>query len=274
MTSFTECLPPLETVKHRSVNIRDERTTSDNRVHPVVVTAVVGFVGWLVLVALALGLGALVTHFVVGHSLGHGDLDIARWFAERRTDTWNSLSKIGSYFGETVTVFVVIAIALVTLAFKRAWPQFGLLAIAMAAEGGVYVTATYVISRNRPAVPRLEDLILADSYPSGHTAAAMALYGSLCIIVWSLTRSRVWRGLFLALAIVGPLIVATSRVYRGMHNATDVICGLLIGAGCITVGYVAVRAGLAAAQRRNDTADPEARQQRTPSLRSAQEVTR
>ena len=76
-------------------------------------------------------------------------------------------------------MFVVIAIALVVLAIKRAWPQFGLLAIAMAAEGGVYVTATYVISRNRPAVPRLEDLILADSYPSGHTAAAMALYGSL-----------------------------------------------------------------------------------------------
>ena len=30
------------------MNIRDERTTSDNRVHPVVVTGVVGFLGWLV----------------------------------------------------------------------------------------------------------------------------------------------------------------------------------------------------------------------------------
>jgi membrane-associated phospholipid phosphatase len=125
----------------------------------------------------------------------------------------------------------------------------------MAAEGGVYVTATYVISRNRPAVPRLEDLIVTDSFPSGHTAASMALYGSLCIIVWSLTRGRVWRALFLALAIVGPLVVATSRVYRGMHNTTDVICGLLIGAGCITVGYVAVRAGLAAAHRRRLATD-------------------
>jgi undecaprenyl-diphosphatase len=231
------------------MNIREERTTSDNRVHPVVVTAVVGFLGWLVLAALAIGLGALVTHFVVGHSLGQGDLDVARWFAERRTDTWNSISKVGSYFGETVTVFVVIAIALGVLAFKRAWPQCGLLIVAMAAEGGVYLTATYFISRNRPAVHRLEDLILADSYPSGHTAAAMALYGSLCIIVWSMTRSRLWRALFLALAILGPLIVATSRVYRGMHNPTDVICGLLIGFGCITVGYVAVRAGLASARR-------------------------
>jgi membrane-associated phospholipid phosphatase len=242
-------------VKHLTVNIRDEPTRSDNRVHPVVVTAVVGFLGWLVLAALALGLGALVTHYVVGHSLGQGDLDIARWFAERRTDTWNSLSKVGSYVAETVTVFVVVAIALGVLAFKRAWPQCGLLIVTMAAEGGVYLTATYFVSRNRPAVPRLEDLIVADSYPSGHTAAAMALYGSLCIIVWSLSRSRLWRGLFLALAVVGPLIVATSRVYRGMHNATDVICGLLLGAGCIVVGYVAVRAGLAAAHRDTNVDD-------------------
>jgi len=253
------------------MNIREERTTSDNRVHPVVVTAVVGFLGFVVLAALAIGLGALVNHFVVGHSLGRGDLDVARWFAERRTDTWNSLSKVGSYFAETVTVFIVVAITLAVLAFKRAWPQAGLLAIAMAAEGGVYLTATYFISRNRPAVPRLEDLIVSDSYPSGHTAAAMALYGSLCVIVWSMTRSRLWRGLFLALAIVGPLIAATSRVYRGMHNPTDVICGLLIGAGCITVGYVAVRAGLAAAHQRRLETDPAAT---APSLRFVQEVPR
>ena len=232
------------------MTIPDERTRSDNRVHPVVVTAVVGFLGWVVLAAFAVGLGALVTHLVVGHSLGHGDLDAAQWFADRRTDTWNSVSKVGSYFAETVTVFAVLAIALVVLAVKRAWAQFGLLVVTMAAEGGMYVVATYFVARNRPAVPRLEDLIVADSYPSGHTAAAVALYGSLCIVVWSLTRNRVWRGLFLFLAVVSPLIVGTSRVYRGMHNPTDVVCGALLGAGCIVVGYVAVRAGLAAAERR------------------------
>lgn len=253
------------------MTIREEHTTSDNRIHPVAVTAIVGVLGWLVLVAAAIGLGALVTHFVVGHSLGHGDLDVARWFAERRTDTWNSLSKVGSYLAETVTVFVVVVIALGVLAAKRAWPQCGLLAVTMAAEGGVYLVSTYFVSRNRPAVPRLEDLIVSDSYPSGHTAAAMALYGSLCIVVWSMTRARLWRGLFLALAVVAPLIVATSRVYRGMHNVTDVVCGLLLGAGCIVVGYVAVRAGLAAAHRREIDSESTLEPQ---SLRVAQGVAR
>lgn len=220
-------------------------------------TAVVGFVGWLVLVACALALGAVVTHFVVGHSLGHGDHDVARWFADHRTDTWNSVSHVGSYFAETVTVLIVLAVALLVLAIRRAWPQAGLLVIAMAAEGGMYVVATYFVSRNRPAVPRLEQLIVSDSFPSGHSAAAMALYGSLCIVVWSLTRSRVWRAVFLALAIVAPIIVATSRVYRGMHNVTDVISGVLLGAGCIAVAFVAVRAGLATAERRAESRSEE-----------------
>jgi membrane-associated phospholipid phosphatase len=32
-----------------------------------------------------------------------------------------------------------------------------------------------------------------------------------------------------------------------MHNPTDVISGALIGAGCVAVGYLSVRAGLAEA---------------------------
>ena len=67
--------------------------------HPVVATLGVAIVGlgsswprW------RSALGALVTNFVVGHGLGRDDLDIARWFADRRTPTWNDLSVVGSYF--------------------------------------------------------------------------------------------------------------------------------------------------------------------------------
>jgi len=84
----------------------------------------------------------------------------------------------------------------------------------------------------------------------------------------------VWRALFLALAVVGPLIVATSRAYRGMHNATDVISGLLVGAGCITVGYVAVRAGLAAAHEDREDREVEEPPAEPQPLRAVQGVAR
>ena len=228
--------------------------------HPVGATLAVAVAGYLVLVGFALALGAFVTQVVVGGSLGRGDLDVARWFAERRTPFRNDLSLVGSYFAETVTVLAIVAVVLLVLAVKRHWPLFGFLVVTMLLEGGVYAAATFVISRNRPAVPRLEDLIVADSFPSGHTAASVALYGALAIVVWAETRSRVWRTLAILLAVLGPIIVATSRVYRGMHNPTDVICGALIGMGCIAVGYLSVRTGVSVArERRADDEDDDAR---------------
>jgi membrane-associated phospholipid phosphatase len=223
---------------------------ADIRLHSILRMLVVAFVGFLVVAGVALALGALVEHFVVGHSLGRGDRDIARWFADRRTPTWNDLSLIGSYFAETATVLVILFVAIVVLAIRRNWPQIGLLVVSMTVEASVYVVATYFVTRDRPAVPRLEHLIVADSYPSGHTAAAVALYGTLAIVVWSLTKNRLWRSVTIALAFLAPIIVATSRMYRGMHNPTDVICGALIGAGCVVVGYLSVRAGLAEAHER------------------------
>jgi undecaprenyl-diphosphatase len=243
---------PVHSDRHR----RGEHGEDGDALHPVLATGLTAVGAWVVLVALALLLGAVVTNLVVGHPLGRGDLDVARWFTARRTDAWNTASLVGSWFAETVTVLVVLVVALTVLGVRRCWAQAGLLVVAMSAEGATYLFATYLVSRNRPAVPRLEDLIVADSFPSGHTAASVALYGSLCVVVWSLSDSQLWRGVFLALAIVAPIVVGTSRVYRGMHNVTDVVSGAAIGAGCIVVGYVAVRAGLAAAAARRAPQQP------------------
>jgi membrane-associated phospholipid phosphatase len=264
VTRFTSCLPCVqsgETVTMTTRGELQERDTLPERLgeslaglRPVGATLAMAVAGYAVLVGFALALGVFVTEVVVGGSLGRGDLDVARWFAERRTPFRNDLSLVGSYFAETVTVLALMAIVVIVLAVKRHWPLLGFLLVTMALEGGVYAAATLVISRNRPAVPRLEQLIVTDSFPSGHTAAAVALYGSMAVIVWAETRSRIWRSVAIVLAVLAPIIVATSRVYRGMHNPTDVICGALIGMGCIAFGYLAVRTGVAVARQRRQPA--------------------
>jgi undecaprenyl-diphosphatase len=218
-------------------------------VHPVTAAAAVAAVGFVVLCVLAVGLGVFVTHVVVDGAVGRGDADIARWLAERRTPLLDDLSLVGSYLAETVTVLVLLFVTIITLTLRREWALVALLATSLALEGGQYLVVTTIVSRNRPAVPRLEGLIASDSFPSGHTAAAVALYGCLAVVACAETRRRRWRMAALTAAVLVPIAVATSRVYRGMHYPTDVIAGALIGAACVAIAYVAVRRGIATAER-------------------------
>lgn len=219
-------------------------------VHPVARTALVAFLGYVVLAATTVAFGLLLTRELLHGAIGDADIDVTTWMVERRTPAHNDLSLVGSYFAEMTTVAVILAVALGALAWRRHWREFGLLAVAMAVEGATYATATYLVERHRPSVPRLEDLIVADSYFSGHVAAAIAMYGTLAIIVWSLTRRTAVRAALAVLAVVAPLAVVLSRMYRGMHYASDVTVGAAVGVGCIAVAVLAVRAGSTAAARR------------------------
>jgi undecaprenyl-diphosphatase len=129
----------------------------------------------------------------------------------------------------------------------------------MAVEGATYATATHFVTRHRPRVPRLEELIVADSYFSGHVAAAVSLYGTIAIVVWSLTTGTRARIAVTTLAVAAPLAVALSRMYRGMHFASDVTVGAFVGLGCVAVGLLAVRAGVAACPSADASKGPNAR---------------
>jgi undecaprenyl-diphosphatase len=219
-------------------------------VHPVTATIVVAFAGYVALAAFTIALGALVTNFVERSRIGSEDVDIARWFANHRTGIFDVLSDAGSRVADTVSVPVILGVSLVILAVQRYWPLFALLVVSVSVEASVYLTTTYFISRDRPPVPRLEHLIRSDSYFSGHIAAAVALYGCLAVMVWVETNRPAWRALVIVLAVVIPIIVGTSRVYRGMHFPTDALAGALVGVGCIAMGYLAAQAGVAMAQQR------------------------
>ena len=233
----------------RAPGLAQDRVQERVREHPgdvvraVVGTAAAGFVGYLILAALTVGMGLLLTRELVHGVVGRWDVDVARWFVQHRTPGRNDLSAAGSTVSATLTVVAVVVVAGVCLAIGRHWRELGIVLVAMAVEGATYLTATWVISRHRPRVARLEHLIVSDSFFSGHVAAAVALYGSLAVVVWSLTRQPVIRALLVALALVAPVVVASSRMYRGMHYLSDVSVGALVGLGCIVVAIVAVRVG-------------------------------
>ena len=88
------------------------------------------------------------------------------------------------------------------------------------------------------------------SYPSGHTAASIAVYGGIALLLTSRVASRWARVAIWCVAAAIPIYVALSRMYRGMHHPLDVVGGAAIGvATLVAVVLVCRAAGYAVAAR-------------------------
>jgi undecaprenyl-diphosphatase len=91
-------------------------------------------------------------------------------------------------------------------------------------------------------VPRLDHLPTNQSFPSGHVAASVAVYVALALLVTSRFPQRWVRLAAWTLAVLLPLAVAISRMYRGMHHPTDAASGVLVGIAAVAVSLLAIRA--------------------------------
>ena len=109
-------------------------------------------------------------------------------------------------------------------------------------EVSTYRLTTVFVHRDRPHVGRLENLPVAASYPSGHTAAAIAVYCGLALLLTSRFRNTWFRVACWTVALLLPLFVAMSRMYRGMHHPLDAGAGALMGLGALLVALFAARA--------------------------------
>jgi PAP2 superfamily len=184
-----------------------------------------------------IGLGLLITK-VAEHVWPFTVEDgVDRYFAAHRTSGWSLATHIVSDVAETPSIIAATAIAaLIIWLVLRSWREPAFLIAAVAAQALVFLVTTLAIERQRPKVHRLDISPPTSSFPSGHTSAAMALYGGIALIIALHLRRRssalAW---WPALLLLIPVAVATARMYRGMHHPSDVTASLLNGAVCVAV---------------------------------------
>jgi undecaprenyl-diphosphatase len=214
-------------------------------------------VGTAVMLAIWTGVGLLYMHLLDDGPVGDADRRGARWFEEHRTSTWNTLSHYGSMMSDTlVKVILVATVGGAMVIIWRRWHDGVFLAMAVIVEASVFVVSAFIVDRDRPPVKHLDPAAPSGSFPSGHTGAAVAFYtGVLMVVLWH-TRHRVWRWVFGVIGVMVPLIVATSRVYRGMHHPIDVVAGLLLGLMALFVVRAALNAGVEEIDRDADDSVP------------------
>jgi undecaprenyl-diphosphatase len=197
--------------------------------------------GYVVLVLVLTAFGYGLIHAAPFAGLRDLDDDVNRWLAEHRTGALDTITAFWTTAINTLPAVVVALLVELRLSLWRRWRDVVVVVSGLALELSVFLTVNALVDRPRPDVERLGELPHTSSFPSGHVAATIVLYGSVALFV-SLSRRRAavqWLAWSAVVVFAGS--VAFSRVYRGMHHPSDVVVGALLGVACLSVAVLATR---------------------------------
>ena len=220
--------------------------------HPAVVFVVLMLAGLAATALLSICLGFLVTRVLEpAWGIGAANERVNGWFAAHRTASRTDASLVGSIIAGGVVLPIVVGSIAFVCAVLRRWRIAAFLVFALGVESASYRLTTLVINSHRPHVARLENLPVNASYPSGHTAASIAVYCGLALLITSRLRHGAARALVWTFAVAIVTFVALSRTYRGMHHPVDVAGGIALGVVAVTVLVFVCRTAGAAADARD-----------------------
>jgi undecaprenyl-diphosphatase len=200
-----------------------------------------GAVAWILVFGALYAIGVPLARYHGGNGDVLGDHTVPRWLAAHRTPELNHVSDLGGQAGNTHLILAVGLVAgAVALAAIRRWRPVIFLLATMFGELSLFLASAASVGRARPDVPHLDGPLPTSSFPSGHVAATILLYAAIAVLAMSRIRHW-WRWLFVAAAVLMPLWVAGSRMYRGMHHPTDVLGSMILAAGWLAAMVYLVR---------------------------------
>jgi membrane-associated phospholipid phosphatase len=211
-------------------------------------------VGWVFIFGALYLMGLGVAFHAGGTFVADLDTTVPQWFAAHRTPQLNTFSYGWSKAGDTHAILLVsLIVCPLLVALWRRWRPVLFVVLTMFGELTLFLAAAQAVDRPRPGVEQLDGKMPTSSFPSGHIAATMCLYAAIAVLV--LPRVRHWtRWLILVPAVVMPIGVAVSRMYRGMHHPSDVAGALLLTVLWLTLLYWVIRPNADVVS--GNTADP------------------
>jgi undecaprenyl-diphosphatase len=173
------------------------------------------------------------------------DQSITSWMVAHRASWLTTTARALSTVSSQRVLIPVVAVAAGVLLVRRAWELTGLLVVIWAGAIEIYALAKHFVGRPRPPMDIWLTHASSSAFPSGHATQSLSTFSVMALV--SATLLAATRRLAFALALVLAAGVGWSRVYLGVHWATDVIAGWL-AAAC----WVALVARLAHTRRTHE----------------------
>ena len=228
-------------ITHSPRQIGTPAFNSDRRVASLILRS--GLLGprpGLICIISALVLSGLVmTGIVFGEILDHVrgdgwfgtnvDLALSNYAVEHRTGWFTGFMRQVTDLGSTAALTSIAVSTIVGTLMLRRYRLAAVMLIASIGSSTLTALMKTMIDRPRPFTNG-EIIFASDSsFPSGHTLDSMAVYGALVFIVGCLLDSRRARLGVWAIGAMLAIGIGASRVYLGVHWASDVAAGWMLG---------------------------------------------
>ena len=199
-----------------------ERRVPEGTTRRLVVEATLAALAALVFVLLAQA-------FVDGGQVVAIDDDVSRWVADSVPGAVEWVARLFTWLGGAVGTAVVAGAAVIVLWRAARHVDAALVGLSVIGVTVLVAVLKAVYERARPESGSPIRLPHSYSFPSGHAATAVVLYGALGLLLAERASSRLRAAAWLAAAAAVALAIGASRILLNVHFVSDVAAGFAVG---------------------------------------------
>lgn len=157
------------------------------------------------------------------------DATVADYITSFRNPTltlyFKYITDVGDIYGYLI-IFSLITFVL--LSYFKSWKYAVQLLSVLILAVSSNVFLKHLIQRQRPITDHLVT-VKTLSYPSGHAMTAMAFYGFLIYLLFTLKIKVGYKYALILLCLFLILSIGISRIYLGVHYPSDILGGFIAG---------------------------------------------
>lgn len=184
-----------------------------------------------------------ILFLVISYQVSQNELlNIDQFFIDKvvlggRRESLTPIFKLITFFSSIAGIILLTVLALMLIKKQKDRNYF---LVNLGGAIGISQILKFLFRRERPLlVYRLVEES-GFSFPSGHSMVGASFYGYIIYLIWKSNYSKdkkILSSLFLSILVLG---IGFSRIYLGVHYASDVVAGLCLGI-CYTLIFIMIK---------------------------------